>query len=192
MGPKGRRRLDGRLPPTASLSFGEDFRPHALTRSGREELADDLSKGTQEQLAVLTRLAFADLLLAKGKPASLVLDDALVFADDDRFETMTEILTEAGQRMQVIVLSCRVSAYRRHREMVADEPAGEAREDRREASRTRALHDLPDGGGRRAARSVPAHSANDRRASTWANSAMLSQAATPHAGSHGRTASDDR
>jgi hypothetical protein len=101
-----------RLLPNASLSFGEDFRPHALTRSGREELADDLSKGTQEQLAVLTRLAFADLLLAKGKPASLVLDDALVFADDDRFETMSEILAEAGQRMQVIVLSCHASAYR--------------------------------------------------------------------------------
>lgn len=101
-----------RLLPTASLTFAEDFKPSVLTRSGREEAADDLSKGTQEQLAVLTRLAFADLLLAKGKPASLVLDDALVFADDDRFETMTEILTEAATRMQVIVLSCRTSAYR--------------------------------------------------------------------------------
>ncbi|MDQ2860062.1 MAG: AAA family ATPase [Pseudomonadota bacterium] len=101
-----------RLLPNASLSFTEDFRPSLLTRSGREEAADDLSKGTQEQLAVLTRLAFADLLLSKGKPASLLLDDALVFADDERFETMTEILTEAAQRMQVIILSCRASAYR--------------------------------------------------------------------------------
>lgn len=101
-----------RLLPTASLSFDEDFRPNMLTRSGREESASDLSKGTQEQIAVLTRLAFADLLVAKGKPASLVLDDALVFADDDRFETMTEILAEAATRMQVIVLSCRVRAFR--------------------------------------------------------------------------------
>jgi DNA repair exonuclease SbcCD ATPase subunit len=101
-----------RLLPTAALSLGEDYRPRLLVRSGREEAADDLSKGTQEQLAVLTRLAFADLLLEKGKPASLVLDDALVFADDDRFETMTDILSEAATRMQVIVLSCRTSAYR--------------------------------------------------------------------------------
>lgn len=101
-----------RLLPTASLSFGEDLRPARLMRGGLEEAAEDLSKGTQEQIAVLTRLAFADLLLARGKPASLVLDDALVFADDDRFETMTEILTEAATRMQVIVLSCRTSAYR--------------------------------------------------------------------------------
>jgi len=101
-----------RLLPSATVSFGEDYRPHMLTRAGREEAAEDLSKGTQEQLAVLTRIAFADLLIDKGKPASLVLDDALVFADDDRFEVMLQILGEAAERMQVIVLSCRASAYR--------------------------------------------------------------------------------
>lgn len=102
----------GRLLPNASIVFGEDLRPTLLTRGGREEATDDLSKGTQEQLAVLTRIAFADLLIEKGKPASLMLDDALVFADDDRFELMLEILAEAAQRMQIIILSCRTSAYR--------------------------------------------------------------------------------
>ncbi|MFG1243216.1 AAA family ATPase [Xanthobacter sp. V7C-4] len=101
-----------RLLPNASLAFGETLRPEALSRGGREEAADLLSKGTQEQIAILTRVAFADLLIAKGKPASLVLDDALVFADDDRFDTMMEILTEAATRMQVVILSCRASAYR--------------------------------------------------------------------------------
>jgi DNA repair exonuclease SbcCD ATPase subunit len=101
-----------RLLPNASLAFSEDYTPELLIRGGREEAAEHLSKGTQEQLAVLTRIAFADLLIEKGKPASLVLDDALVFADDDRFETMLEILSEAARRMQVIVLSCRTSAYR--------------------------------------------------------------------------------
>lgn len=101
-----------RLLPAASIVFGEDLRPTLLTRGDREEATDDLSKGTQEQLAVLTRIAFADLLIEKGKPASLMLDDALVFADDDRFEVMLEILTEAAQRMQIIILSCRTSAYR--------------------------------------------------------------------------------
>ena len=101
-----------RLLPSASLAFSADYTPELLIRGGREESAEHLSKGTQEQLAVLTRIAFADLLIEKGKPASLVLDDALVFADDDRFETMLEILSEAAQRMQVIVLSCRTSAYR--------------------------------------------------------------------------------
>lgn len=101
-----------RLLPNASIAFSEDYAPERLIRSGREEIAEHLSKGTQEQLAVLTRIAFADLLIEKGKPASLVLDDALVFADDDRFETMLEILAEVSTRMQVIVLACRASAYR--------------------------------------------------------------------------------
>ncbi|SDH44005.1 DNA repair exonuclease SbcCD ATPase subunit [Bradyrhizobium sp. Rc2d] len=102
----------GRLLPNASITFAEDLRPTLLLRGGSEEATDDLSKGTQEQLAVLTRIAFADLLIEKGKPASPVLDDALVFADDDRFDVMLEILAEAAERMQVIVLSCRTSAYR--------------------------------------------------------------------------------
>jgi energy-coupling factor transporter ATP-binding protein EcfA2 len=101
-----------RLLPNASLALGDEYTPRALIRGGREEAADDLSKGTQEQLAVLTRIAFADLLIEKGKPASLILDDALVFADDDRFETVLEILADAARRMQVIILSCRTSAYR--------------------------------------------------------------------------------
>src|ERR1022692_1659583 len=75
--------------------------------------------------------------------------------------------------------------------MVADQPAGKAREDRGEARRPRALHDLPNGGGRGAARSVPAHSSDDRRASTKANGAMLNHPAPPHVPTDGRTASDD-
>ncbi|MCW5733674.1 MAG: AAA family ATPase [Enhydrobacter sp.] len=101
-----------RLLPNASLALGDEYTPRALIRGGREEAADGLSKGTQEQLAVLTRIAFADLLIEKGKPASLILDDALVFADDDRFETVLEVLADAARRMQVIILSCRTSAYR--------------------------------------------------------------------------------
>ena len=101
-----------RLLPSASLQLGEDFAPGLLIRGDRHEDANHLSKGTQEQLAVLTRVAFADLLLEKGRPASLVLDDALVFADDDRFETMLEILSEVSKRLQVIILSCHSRAYR--------------------------------------------------------------------------------
>lgn len=41
-----------------------------------------------------------------------MLDDALVFADDNRFEVMLEIFAEAALRMQVIILTCRTSAYR--------------------------------------------------------------------------------
>ena len=45
-------------------------------------------------------------------PVSLILDDPLVYSDDGRLDLMTEILEEASQRMQVILLTCRDRAFR--------------------------------------------------------------------------------
>ncbi|NPD66093.1 AAA family ATPase [Lichenicola cladoniae] len=100
--------------PRARLSLGEDFLITGLSRLdaiGAEEADgeafDALSHGTREQIAILSRLAFADMLLAAGKPAFLVLDDALAFADPVRMERMFDILADAGRRMQILVLTCR-------------------------------------------------------------------------------------
>ena len=101
-----------RLLPGCDLSFGEDLGLDSIMRGGMSEGCSDLSKGTQEQLAVLTRLAFADMLLEQGAPVSLILDDPLVYSDDSRLDLMTEILTEAATRMQVILLTCRDRAFR--------------------------------------------------------------------------------
>ena len=50
-----------------ALGFDEDtYAPNRLTRQGREEDLDVLSGGTQEQIAILTRLAFAKLLARRG------------------------------------------------------------------------------------------------------------------------------
>lgn len=101
-----------RLFPGADLGFDEELGLASVTRSGLSEACGTLSKGTQEQLAVLTRLAFADMLLEQGTPVSLILDDPLVYSDDGRLDLMTEILEEASQRMQVILLTCRDRAFR--------------------------------------------------------------------------------
>ena len=61
---------------------------------------------------MLTRIAFADMLLEKGKPVSLVLDDSLVYSGDGRLDAMVEILSEAATRMQEILLTCRDRAFR--------------------------------------------------------------------------------
>ncbi|MNJ40896.1 chromosome segregation protein [compost metagenome] len=100
------------LLPGCDLSFNEELGLTGLTRAGIDESCGDLSRGTQEQLAILTRLAFADLLLEDGAPISLVLDDPLVYSDDARLETMTDILQDASKRMQVILLTCRSKAFR--------------------------------------------------------------------------------
>jgi len=100
------------LLPGSDLSFNEDLGLAGVSRAGIDEACGDLSRGTQEQLAILTRLAFADLLLEDGAPISLILDDPLVYSDDIRLETMTDILQEASKRMQVILLTCRSKAFR--------------------------------------------------------------------------------
>ncbi len=100
------------LLPGCDLSFNEELGLTGLTRAGIDKSCGDLSRGTQEQLAILTRLAFADLLLEDGAPISLILDDPLVYSDDARLETMTDILQDASKRMQVILLTCRSKAFR--------------------------------------------------------------------------------
>jgi DNA repair exonuclease SbcCD ATPase subunit len=102
----------GRLLPGCELTFDEHLGLTGVTRAGIDELCGDLSKGTQEQLAILTRLAFADLLLEDGAPISLILDDPLVYSDDARLEMMTDILQESSKRMQVILPTCRSKAFR--------------------------------------------------------------------------------
>lgn len=98
--------------PDISLSFSESLNLESITRSGQNEECSTLSRGTQEQLAVLTRLALAELLLEQGLPVSLILDDPLVYSDDGRLDIMTDILIEASTRMQVILLTCRDRAFR--------------------------------------------------------------------------------
>lgn len=100
------------LMPGSELALSEsDLSISHLVRGGREEPFSSLSTGTREQLAVVVRLAFAELLCEKGVPAVVVLDDALVYADDSRFETMLLILRRAAQNMQILILTCRERDY---------------------------------------------------------------------------------
>ena len=99
--------------PEADLRFdGDSLLPTTLIRNGREEDIGILSGGTQEQIALLVRLAFARLLARSGQPAPVILDDALVFTDDDRIERMFDALHAQAQDLQIIVLSCRQRAFR--------------------------------------------------------------------------------
>jgi DNA repair exonuclease SbcCD ATPase subunit len=99
--------------PDAELTWGEEsLLPDALTRNGVSEPIDILSGGTQEQVALLVRLAFARMLAASGRIAPVILDDALVFTDDDRIERMFDALTRQAGDLQIIVLTCRQRAFR--------------------------------------------------------------------------------
>ena len=101
------------LLPATDLMLDEDLHITGVRRNGLEEEFARLSEGTQEQIAVLARLGFAELLLDQGRPATVILDDALVFSDDDRIERMFDIMTRAAERMQIIVLTCRKRLFTR-------------------------------------------------------------------------------
>ncbi|ETX16584.1 chromosome segregation protein SMC [Roseivivax halodurans JCM 10272] len=99
--------------PDAELTWDDgDLLPSALVRKGEAEPVEILSGGTQEQVALLVRLAFARMLAAAGRHAPVILDDALVFTDDDRIEQMFTALHRQAADLQIIVLSCRQRAFR--------------------------------------------------------------------------------
>ena len=118
----GRRELSGpilkriqpylaQLFPDAALELGDKLMPAHLLRNGQPEAHDQLSRGTQEQIAILVRLGLAHLLADKGAGVPLILDDALVYADDRRIAQMFAALQDASRLHQVIVLNCREQTF---------------------------------------------------------------------------------
>lgn len=98
--------------PAAELELGDGFAVAGIRRNGpTAETFERLSAGTQEQIAVLVRLAMGTMICERGQPVPIILDDALVFSDDDRIEQMFDALNRAGQKQQVIVLTCRTRAF---------------------------------------------------------------------------------
>lgn len=96
--------------PGSSVEIDEDLRPTRWTRTGQHgtEVGEfaELSGGEREQLGIIARLAYADLLLEKGKPTLVVLDDSLVNTDRERLDNMKRVIYDAGQRHQILVFTC--------------------------------------------------------------------------------------
>ncbi len=98
--------------PKAEIALGENFAISGLSRAGpAAELFGRLSLGTQEQVAVLVRLAMGAMICERGTDVPIILDDALVFSDDDRIEQMFDAINRAGKNQQVIVLTCRSRSF---------------------------------------------------------------------------------
>lgn len=108
------RPLLGLLFDDVAITFDDrTLLPQTIVRGGQEEDVERLSGGMREQLSVLTRLAFARLLARDGHPAPVILDDALVYSDDDRIERMFDALHRQARDQQIIVFSCRQRAFQK-------------------------------------------------------------------------------
>lgn len=98
--------------PEADLRLDDALLPMALRRDGGEDLLSALSFGTREQLGILARFAYADLLREAGRPTLLLLDDALVHTDDARRDFMKRALFDAATRHQILMFTCHGEAWR--------------------------------------------------------------------------------
>jgi chromosome segregation ATPase len=95
-----------RLFPGAGIDIDENLSPTVLARSGQRGDIKDLSYGAREQLGLVSRLAYADLLQEAGQPTLLILDDALVHSDATRLAQMKRVLYDAAKRHQVLLFTC--------------------------------------------------------------------------------------
>lgn len=102
--------------PGAHLTVDEHLQPRALSRPGDPAAATAplaaLSFGAREQLGILSRLAYADLLREGARPTLVILDDALVHSDSERLALMKRALYDAAQRHQVLLFTCHAERWR--------------------------------------------------------------------------------
>lgn len=94
----------------AQVEFDAQFVPVHLRRcldgSWQNFAIEALSTGTREQLALLVRLAYADVLRDAGAASLLVFDDVLAYSDPQRQREFANVLLEAANRHQIVLLSC--------------------------------------------------------------------------------------
>ena len=94
------------------VQLGEAFEPRQVMPGATDAPVsiEDMSGGEREQIYLATRLALADVL-AKDERQLVVLDDVLVATDAGRLARVIRILEEAGQRLQVLILTCHPERY---------------------------------------------------------------------------------
>lgn len=92
--------------PDATIRVDENLVPTVLVQNGQYGDMRDLSYGTREQMGLISRLAYADLLREAGQPTLLILDDALVHSDAMRLAHMKRVLYDAAKRHQVLLFTC--------------------------------------------------------------------------------------
>ena len=88
--------------------INRDFSARARTKDDAVARdAEYLSAGTLDLMYLAVRLAVCELALPDGEPCPLILDDALVNLDEERFDQAMELLKQIARERQVILFTCR-------------------------------------------------------------------------------------
>tara|TARA_R110002167_G_scaffold24655_3_gene86429 strand:+ start:2060 stop:4711 length:2652 start_codon:yes stop_codon:yes gene_type:complete len=98
--------------PEASLEVDENLMPGKFSRGSELGQMAELSFGAREQMGLISRLAYADLLQEAGRPTLIILDDTLVHSDAERLDGMKRILFDAATRHQILLFTCHPEKWR--------------------------------------------------------------------------------
>jgi DNA repair exonuclease SbcCD ATPase subunit len=94
---------DGRY---AEANVDDELRVSVIApETGKREPAEALSRGTQDQIFLVERLAVAQVLDQTGGVAPLFLDDPFAHFDSTRFKLGLKLLDEVARTRQVILFS---------------------------------------------------------------------------------------
>ena len=94
-----------------SIDFNDNYAPTIISRQGVEEPIELLSLGTQEQISIFVRLAFAKLFSNTHSSIPVIIDDAIIYSDDNRIKEIFTALHMQSQNYQIIVFSCRQKSF---------------------------------------------------------------------------------
>lgn len=93
-----------------SVQIATDLTIESRTLNAITVPFESLSSGAKEQLALLGRLACAQLVDPR-EGAPVILDDALGFADPERLTALSVVLGDVGSTAQVVLLTCQPQRY---------------------------------------------------------------------------------
>lgn len=102
------RRIAGAEAP--SIRVDQSWTPAGLQVPGASAAMEELSGGEAEQVAFATRLALATQL-ARGQRMLAVFDDSFLATDPARAHRVLELLSEAAESLQIVVLTCHPGRY---------------------------------------------------------------------------------
>jgi uncharacterized protein YhaN len=93
------------------ISFDENLFTTGVEIAGQIFSLPQLSAGTQDQFAILTRIAFAEVYSERFGRHALVLDDPLANSDAKRRRRMLDVLARAADKLQILIFTCREEDY---------------------------------------------------------------------------------
>lgn len=102
------RRIAGATAP--AIRIDDTWTPAGLHVPDATATLDELSGGEAEQVAFATRLALATQLAQSGRQLA-VFDDAFLATDPHRAGRILELLSEASETLQIILLTCHPERY---------------------------------------------------------------------------------